>query len=244
MKIAFNQQGNARKQMISIIAKVVHEEHSYSGVPRCEYRVGGFTIDRDGTLIFDSATIDVEQLRTVLDALNAGGFNYEGSDCLEIGYPREGFTEEGIQNLRLMIQAKESLIKKALGVDELPIEVGGTEITFPWFRTGLTAEETYALAQFITQLCKTAKSRKRVMAETKAVDNEKFRMRIFCISLGMVGSEFKLARKLLGANLSGNSAWSNGVDPRRKAPAETEAADETTVPETSPDEAQAPDTEA
>ena len=40
-------------------------------------------------------------------------------------------------------------------------------------------------------------------------------MRIFCIALGMIGPEYKLARALLGKNLSGNSAWSSGIDPRK-----------------------------
>lgn len=216
MKIAYNVKGDKRKKMAGAISEALNQKLDYSGTPRFEYRVRNFTIDKDGTLIFDSATVDLEQVRAVMDSLKAAGFEYEGSDFLEIGYPREGFTEEGIQNLRLMVQAKEVLIKKALGVDDLPIEVDETEIIFPWFRTGLTGEEIHAFAQFITMLCKTAKSKKRVMAETKAVDNEKFRMRVFCISLGMIGSEFKLARKLLGKNLLGNSAWSNGIDPRRK----------------------------
>jgi len=206
MKIAYNQKGESRKKMVLAISEALNQKLDYSGAPRFEYRIGDFTIEKDGTLIFDSAKTDLGQVKAVIDALTAAGFQYDGSDCLEIGYPKEGFTEENIQNLRLMVQAKADLIKKALGVDELPIEVEDTEIIFPWFRTGLTTDETYALAQFITQLCKTAKTKKRVMAENKAVDNEKFRMRIFCISLGMVGREYSLARRLLGAKLSGSSA--------------------------------------
>jgi outer membrane biosynthesis protein TonB len=57
-----------------------------------------------------------------------------------------------------------------------------------------------------------------VLTESKPVDNEKFRFRIFCISLGMVGPEFAQARRALGKRLDGNSAWANGIDPRAKAP--------------------------
>ena len=158
MKIHFNRQGKDRKQMISIIAETVKEVHSYSGAPKFEYSVGGFTLTKDATLIFDSARINLEQVQAVITDLKAAGFDYDGSDCLEIGFPKDGFTEESIANLRLMVQAKADLIKKALGVDELPIEVGETEITFPWFRAGLTGSEVYGMAQFITQLCKTAKT--------------------------------------------------------------------------------------
>ena len=51
----------------------------------------------------------------------------------------------------------------------------------------------------------------------------------------MIGPEYKLARALLGKNLSGNSAWSSGIDPRKverdaaKAQAAAEAAQEVPV---------------
>ena len=87
MKIAFHQQGKARKQMITIIAEVLGEQHTYAGTPSYEYRVANFTLDKEGTLIFDSATVEEEPLRQVLDALKAEGFEHQGSDNLSIGYP-------------------------------------------------------------------------------------------------------------------------------------------------------------
>jgi len=137
--------------------------------------------------------------------------------CIEI--PND-FTPEALDNLTKMITAKEALIKKALSADALPIEVDEEKISFPWFQAETDGEHINAYAQFITCLAATAKTKKRVQTENKAVDNEKFRMRIFCIALGMIGPEYKLARALLGKNLSGNSAWSSGIDPRAKAPVE------------------------
>jgi len=142
------------------------------------------------------------------------------------------FTPEALDNLTKMVAAKEALIKKALAAPALPIEVDDEKVSFPWFAAELDGEHINAYAQFITRLAATAKAKKRVMTETKAVDNEKFRMRIFCIALGMIGPEYKLARALLGKNLSGNSAWSAGIDPRKverdaaKAQAAAEAAQE------------------
>jgi len=132
--------------------------------------------------------------------------------CIEI--PND-FTPEALDNLTKMIAAKEALIKKALAAPALPIEVDNEKVSFPWFAAELDGEHINAYAQFITCLAATAKAKKRVQTETKAVDNEKFRMRIFCIALGMIGPEYKLARALLGKNLSGNSAWSSGIDPRK-----------------------------
>jgi len=132
--------------------------------------------------------------------------------CIEI--PND-FTPEVLENLTRMVTAKEALIKKALAADALPIQVDDEKISFPWFQAETDGEHINAYAQFITCLAATAKAKKRVMTKTKAVDNEKFRMRIFCIALGMIGPEYKLARALLGKNLSGNSAWSSGIDPRK-----------------------------
>jgi len=135
-------------------------------------------------------------------------------DQVVIEIPND-FTPEALENLTKMVTAKEALIKKALSAAALPIQVDDEKVSFPWFQAETDSEHINAYAQFITALCKTAKAKKRVMTETKAVDNEKFRMRIFCIALGMIGPEYKLARALLGKNLSGNSAWSSGIDPRK-----------------------------
>jgi len=145
--------------------------------------------------------------------------------CIEV--PND-FTPEALENLTKMVTAKEALIKKVLAAPALPIEVDDEKISFPWFAAETDGEHINAYAQFITALCNTAKAKKRVMAETKAIDNERFRMRIFCIALGMIGPEYKLARALLGKNLSGNSAWSSGIDPRKveRDAAKTQAAAE------------------
>lgn len=220
MKILFNQQGKARKQMVGIISETLNQEMEYSGAPRFEYRIGNFTLTKDGTLIFDSATVDMEQLRQVLNALKAGGFDYEGSDCLEISYPLAELSEEAISNIHKMVDAKAPLLKMALKVDDLPIEVTDTDIVFPWLRQGLSREETYACGQLITQICKAAKEKKRVTAAVRDFTNPRFSFRVWMISLGMVGPEFATARRVFCKDLPGNAAWSSGIDPRRKVKAE------------------------
>jgi len=126
--------------------------------------------------------------------------------------PLDGFTAETLDNLHKMVASKAQLIKKALGVDELPIQQGETELAFPWFPLG-SSEETQAYSQFVSALCKTAQAKKRVTATApEAFENEKFAMRVFCIGLGLVGKEYSLCRKLLLNNLSGNSSWRYSKD--------------------------------
>ncbi|GHU82473.1 hypothetical protein AGMMS50284_4400 [Clostridia bacterium] len=141
------------------------------------------------------------------------------TDLVSIEYPLDGFTPEALDNLAKMVTAKESLLKKALGMDDLPIEMHEDRIAFPWFRLTEDNGEIAAYSQFITALCLTAKEKKRVTAKAQETfENEKFALRVWLIGLGLIGKEYGTARKLLvNSNLSGNSSWRYGVP--EKAPA-------------------------
>lgn len=143
---------------------------------------------------------------------------------LVIEYPLDGFTPEAIDNLTKMVLAKEALLKKALGAEELPIQIPDDQrIAFPWFSIETDSDTATAYTQFIAALCKTAKEKKRVTAKApEAFENEKFAMRVWLIGLGMIGAEFGAARKLLMRNLSGDSGWRYGK-PEKAAPAAGES---------------------
>jgi len=148
------------------------------------------------------------------------------SRILTIEMPMDGFSPEKLDNLRKLVDSRASLIKKALGIGDLPVETteSGT-IRFPWFKSDMDGESIAAYSQFVAALCETARKKSRVTAQAREFPNEMFSMRVFGIGLGLVGPEYRLIRKLLAKNLSGNSAWSSGVDPRRK-PKPEEVADE------------------
>ena len=144
-------------------------------------------------------------------------------DELVVDVPLDGFTPEVLDNLAKMVLAKEPLIKKALGAESLPIEVLEDRVSFLWFKAA-NGESVNAYSQFITALCNTAKAKKRVTAKAPEVfENERFAMRVWLIGLGMVGAEYKLARKLLMTPLSGNAAWRYGK-PEKTPETETAAA--------------------
>ena len=144
------------------------------------------------------------------------------SGILTIEMPMDGFSPEKLVNLRKLVDSKANLIKKALEIDDLPIETteAGT-IRFPWFKSDLDGESIAAYSQFVAALCLTARAKSRVTAQAREFPNEMFSMRVFGIGLGLIGPEYRLIRKLLAKNLSGNSAWSSGIDPRRKVKADT-----------------------
>ena len=121
-----------------------------------------------------------------------------------------GFTETALQNLHTLVEAKGSLIKKALGVNSLPINQIDDRLDFPWFAEDSTPEELNAYMHFVTALCEMAKKQKRITAKEKETDNEKYAFRCFLLRLGFIGAEYKGERKILLRNLSGSSAFRSG----------------------------------
>jgi hypothetical protein len=135
----------------------------------------------------------------------------EYTNRLTIELPRSAFTDVALDNLKRLVESKSSLIKKALGTDYIPIITNEETISFPWFQGELTSDEVKAYTHFITALSELAKTQQRVNATEKEVENEKYAFRCFLIRLGFVGTEYKVERKILLKNLSGNSAFKNGA---------------------------------
>lgn len=59
-----------------------------------------------------------------------------------------------VGNLTNLLDAKGALIKKALGIDELPISIEEDVIAFPWFTEMPSANECTAYTSFIAALAK------------------------------------------------------------------------------------------
>ena len=55
---------------------------------------------------------------------------------------------------------------------------------------------------------------KRVTATEKPIDNPKYAMRCICLRIGLIGEQYKEARKELLSRLSGSSAFKQG--PRKE----------------------------
>ena len=119
--------------------------------------------------------------------------------------------DTAVENLKKLLEAKGNLIKKALGIDSLPIEVKEETVEFPWFETA-DADETTAYTHFISALCELSRNAKRVTAKEKEVDNEKYAFRCFLLRLGFIGTEYKAERKILLRNLSGSAAFKTVKD--------------------------------
>lgn len=113
-------------------------------------------------------------------------------------------------NLTKLLEAKGKLIRKALGISELSMEILEDRVTFPWFEELPDSDAVKAYTHFISALCEMSRNAKRVTVTEKAVDNEKYAFRCFLLRLGFIGSEYKAERKILLKNLTGSSAFKDG----------------------------------
>ena len=130
---------------------------------------------------------------------------------LTVTLPADSLPSEALANLTSLLTAKGRLIRKALGVEALPVEVGPDTVSFPWFEgRDLDADEAKTYTHLIAALCDMARNQKRITAKEKVTDNDKYAFRCFLLRLGFIGAEFKDERKILLRNLSGNSAFKSG----------------------------------
>lgn len=306
MSINFRVTGKERKALVEALSEITFSEAAYAGAPTFAYRVGDYTVDKNG-VIFYPPTLAQEAVALVVEKLKERGFTPEGeaqadlpeedalaeipaerpdvapeaaapaqpeAEAMEaaegaktpdtakeaevapaatgetadtpaesaettdssddamkegaaadqgaatkfaVSIPRKTLTNDALERLKLIVSNKEVLFKRAVIADALLIEVTEEEIAFPWFTLTGVDGEAAAYAQFITALCQMASEQTRILDKPYDGDNDRFAMRIFMVRLGMKGTEFALARKLMMKHLTGNSGWRYGAPPKGKA---------------------------
>jgi hypothetical protein len=231
MELKYNVKGDRRKQLVKDLEEILGAKSEYMGVPTFAYRIGKVVVDRSGTVIEEGAS--VEAFQNVAIALNRQGFEPEGGleqagirvegkernvtdlattstsevTLLEIQMPIDMFTEKGLENLKRLVHAKGDLIKKAIGTDQLTLNIEKDTIGFPWFPLKGDADEVEHHEKFIEALCSMAINQKRVTAKAVKSENEKYDFRCFLLRLGFIGDEHKDFRRYYMRNLTGNAAF-------------------------------------
>lgn len=234
--VSFELAERSRKELVKDISEILGEKAEYMRMPTCAYRVGGYTIAKDGTLTWE-ADDDAEVL---LRALTARGWDYaividtavteetqpevkaepdasaEENTCGEaeadtygfcIELPDEALPDAARVNLDRLIESKGNLLRKALGTDTIVYKITDGKIRFLWFHISGSPEEVTAYTQLITALVEMAKNSKRITAKERTVENEKYAFRCFLLRLGFIGAEYKQTCKTLLKNFEGSSAF-------------------------------------
>jgi len=233
MKANYNVTGAARKALVSAISNITGDKAIYKLMPTCAYEIGDITVSKEGCVSCE----DADKLDRLMHNLIADGFTPETADT-----PAESTSEDDapqtaadkgagltvalpldcadVGNLTDLLEAKGSLIKKALGIDDLGFSIEDDKISFPWFEPMLPPDEIKTYLHFVAALCKLSKDQKRINATEKPVENEKYAFRCFLLRLGFIGNEYKAERKILLKNLYGNSSWKNGAPDKEAATCE------------------------
>ena len=151
MTITIHAQGAERKRLVQTISDWLGVPAKYCGAPTFNYEVDYFTIDRNGSLSFDDRA-DSEVIERLLQHIYDEGFGIDQSHTDDedepcavcISMPKSLFTDSNLENLKALIAAKGGLIKKAIGVADLPLEITDTKVSFPWFPATPTPDEMKA----------------------------------------------------------------------------------------------------
>lgn len=237
MEVRYNATGVRRKELAHLIGSITGADVEYKRAPTFAYQIDFFTLTKEGTLTFSDLS-DTEIVEEVLEGIAKAGFECEANEAAEsaedspveqeseeseksaqdanvgltVAIPRE---KVAVENLNRLLDAKGNLIRKSLGIDALPVEVGEDAVSFPWFTDQPDADTAKAYTHLISALCEMSVNQKRVTAKEKTVENEKYAFRCFLLRLGFIGTEYKAERKVLLRNLAGNSAFKSGS--RREA---------------------------
>ncbi len=223
MVVCFEKTGADRKALVAAISEATGEKSEYLGAPGFAYRVGMYTVSKDGTV--ETGDADAAAAASLLAALEERGFvpvagqeeagNADVAAVMAIEFSDEGLSDAAFDNLGKLVAGKAVLIRKALGdaladgAEALPVTREDGKVSFPWFRFGMDADRIAAWSHFTAMLCETAKKQKRVILKEKPLgegDSEKFAMRCFLLKLGFIGDEYKEARRVILSGLSGGGS--------------------------------------
>ena len=230
----FNVSGEDRKNLVKAISEHLGAEAKYLGVPSCAYQIGSYTVSKTGELSWsdldDADPTHLDESTELLQALEAAGFHSdeaafyeeqqaaieadeaeeaEGPDHLTISLPRAMFDEAALENLKALIEGKGKLMQRAFKAESLGLIVTDEVVSFPWFSLeDMDAVPYYTV--FIQKIAEMAIKQSRISAKEKEIVNEKYEFRCFLLRLGLIGDEYKAARKALLKNLSGSAAFKCG----------------------------------
>lgn len=235
-----------RKEMVKVLGEHFGVKPKYLGVPSCNYQIetatGTYIIDRAGK-IMDAEGKDIE-FEALLNGTVAEDANEPEAEIettgLELSVSMVGHTGQTLRNLVNMIYSKQTLIKKALEIENdiigeelknvvnevqdttiklaiadnknkgIDFDFHNKRIIFKLDRNENEPEKVTAYKQLFELINQQAKMLKYASAKVKDTDNEKFTFRVWIIRLGMLGNEYKDTRKILMQNLTGNSAFRYG----------------------------------
>ena len=133
-------------------------------------------------------------------------------------------------NLKNIYTSRKNMFQNALNIAlnefEDFIRLYDKKVEFHIFKSTLNNDELLSCIQLSQTISNYAENTKNISEKINENPNQKFLMRTWLVRAGMIGSEYKFARKMFTQNLKGNSAWVNKVDVEEISNAKIEEKDE------------------
>ena len=217
-EIRFTLKPKQRPKLAREIGNILGTAPHYERVPSCAYDIAGYRLDKEGVLYIPEG-VEEETVEDLILQLRECGFQDDAEvteevpvqqEKLTIAIPKDSLTDTALENLQKIIANKQTLFQRAFRMDSTEIEITDEKINFTWFLYTVDGDEIAAYTQFISRLCDMARDAKRVSSKPTETDNDKYDFRCFLLRLGFIGKEYKIARKILLRNLTGNSAFRCG----------------------------------
>lgn len=217
-EIRFTLESKQRPKLAQEIGNLLGTAPHYERVPSCAYDIAGYRLDKEGVLYIPEG-VEEETVEDLILQLRECGFQDDAEvteevpvqqEKLTIVIPKDSLTDTALENLQKIIANKQTLFQRAFRMDSTEIEITDEKINFTWFLYTVDGDEIAAYTQFISRLCDMARDAKRVSSKPTETDNDKYAFRCFLLRLGFIGKEYKIARKILLRNLTGNSAFRYG----------------------------------
>lgn len=228
-----------RKSLVKAISDFIGVEQRYLGPPTFAYKVGGFTIGRDSTIICETE----KEGKKLKEHLTELGFVEQEIECLEISVPIEGMDGFSLRNLVFMLHSKQYLLNRAIGSTNFSISenlIESLETNPPESKEALITlcqtdgvlhglnfedekvtfifpisenpDKNRAFAEIAALMVAHAKEAKRVSPIEQKPENEKYYLRTWLVRLGLGGEGRKATRKALLAGLKGHTAFRTPAD--------------------------------
>jgi hypothetical protein len=108
-----------RKEMVHLIGNFLNKKPIYKGPPNFEYKVGDFTVEKDGTIVYESE----EQGKKLKEHLKELGYVEDEVEIqfLKVDVPIDDMGMLGLKNLIFMIKSKEYLLNKVVGKEQFHV---------------------------------------------------------------------------------------------------------------------------
>lgn len=177
MSIEFNRTGAERKELVKAMGEILEVKPKYLGMPSAAYQIDYFTVDKNGAVTFDDSA-DSEEIENLLEQLALRGFaSADSTEKTTVEQNTEGTAVEQIaeepikvtismpldmvnyDNLKNLITSKRELLRKALGLDEVTLELTEDTVSFPWL-SGSDADTVKAVTHLVSALCEMSREHK------------------------------------------------------------------------------------